>query len=68
MAGSVWVTLQIGPGGKILSAWPSGGVGLSTDVVWCVARVAAAAAFSPPEGGQATLVIPLTFAVVPSPS
>ena len=60
MVGSVRVTAKIGPQGEVLSVSPSSS-GLSEKVVACVAARVAMAVFSPPEGGGATVVIPVTF-------
>jgi len=62
MKGSVRITAKIGPNGEVLSASPSGGGGLSGTVISCVAARVASAQFAPPEGGGATIVIPVTFA------
>lgn len=61
MSGSVRITARIGPNGEVLGASPSGGGGLSGTVISCVVSRVASAQFSPPEGGGATLVIPVTF-------
>jgi hypothetical protein len=61
MKGSVRVTAKIGPNGEVLSASPSGGGGLSGEVVSCVVARVQSAQFAPPEGGGATVVIPVTF-------
>jgi hypothetical protein len=61
MKGSVRITAKIGPNGEVLSASPSGGGGLSGTVVGCVAARVSSAQFAPPEGGGATVVIPVTF-------
>lgn len=61
MKGSVRVTAKIGPNGEVLSASPSGGGGLSGEVVSCVVQRVQSAQFAPPEGGGATVVIPVTF-------
>ncbi len=61
MKGSVRVTARIGPNGEVLSASASGGGGLSGSVVGCVQARVASAQFAPPEGGGATVVIPVTF-------
>jgi hypothetical protein len=60
MKGSVRITAKIGPNGEVLSASPSGS-GLSGTVVSCVAARVSSAQFAPPEGGGATVVIPVTF-------
>lgn len=61
MKGSVRVTAKIGPNGEVQSAVPSGGAGLSQTVVSCVAARVTSAVFSPPDGGAATIVIPVSF-------
>ena len=61
MKGSVRVTAKIGPNGEVLSASPSGGGGLSGTVISCVVARVQSAQFAPPEGGGATVVIPVTF-------
>lgn len=61
MKGSVRITAKIGPNGEVLSATPSGGGGLSGTVISCVVARVQSAQFSPPEGGGATVVIPVTF-------
>ncbi|MDC3959466.1 AgmX/PglI C-terminal domain-containing protein [Polyangium jinanense] len=61
MKGSVRITAKIGPNGEVLSASPSGGGGLSGDVISCVVARVQSAQFSPPEGGGATVVIPVSF-------
>jgi hypothetical protein len=61
MKGSVRVTARIGPNGEVLSASPSGGGGLSGSVIGCVVARVQSAQFAPPEGGGATVVIPVTF-------
>lgn len=61
MKGSVRITAKIGPNGEVLSASPSGGGGLSGTVISCVTARVSSAQFSPPEGGGATIVIPVTF-------
>jgi hypothetical protein len=62
MRGSVRITARIGPNGEVLSASPSGGGGLSGAVIGCVAARVASAQFAPPEGGSATIVVPVAFA------
>jgi hypothetical protein len=60
MKGSVRITAKIGPNGEVLSASPSGS-GLSGTVISCVAARVSSAQFAPPDGGGATIVIPVTF-------
>ncbi|MGK4002962.1 AgmX/PglI C-terminal domain-containing protein [Sorangium sp. So ce1036] len=61
MKGSVRITARIGPNGEVLSATPSGGSTLSGTVISCVVARVQSAQFAPPEGGGATIVIPVTF-------
>jgi hypothetical protein len=61
MKGSVRITAKIGPNGEVLSASPSGGGGLSGTVIQCVVQRVSSATFAAPEGGGATIVIPVTF-------
>lgn len=61
MKGSVRITARIGPNGEVLSASPSGGGGLSGDVIGCVVARVQSAQFAPPDGGGATVVIPVSF-------
>jgi hypothetical protein len=58
--GSVRVTLQITPNGegRVTQAVPSG---LPQGMVSCVTRVMGGAQFDPPQGGGATLVVPMSF-------
>jgi hypothetical protein len=67
MKGSVRVTAKIGPRGEVLSV-SSANKGLSAEVIACVEARVAAAVFSPPSGGGATIVIPVTFAGVDPPT
>lgn len=60
MKGSVRITAKIGPNGEVLSATPSAS-GLSGTVVGCVVARVQSAQFAPPEGGGATITIPVTF-------
>ncbi|MBL9020984.1 MAG: cell envelope integrity protein TolA [Myxococcales bacterium] len=62
MKGSVRITAKIGPNGEVLGATPSGGGGLSGTVISCVVSRVASAQFAAPEGGGATIVIPISFA------
>jgi tetratricopeptide (TPR) repeat protein len=68
-AGSVRVTARIGADGAVTrvestSSTPRGGT-LAAPLVSCVEGVVRGARFMPPEGGGATVVIPVTFASVP---
>lgn len=61
MKGSVRITARIGPSGEVQSAAPSGGGGLSKKLKSCVAGVVSSSTFDKPEGGGATIVIPVSF-------
>lgn len=67
MAGIVKVTAKIGSAGEVLSATPVGGGGLSPEVITCVVTRVRAATFAPPDGGGATIVIPVTFVADAAP-
>ena len=58
--GSIRLTIRVGPGGEVqgVSAGASGNLG---SAVGCVRSRASAARFSPPEGGSAVVVVPVTF-------
>jgi hypothetical protein len=61
MSGRVNVSARIGPGGEVqsVSASPSGSI--SSDVANCIAARVRSATFDPPEGGAATINIPVTL-------
>jgi hypothetical protein len=61
MKGSMKVTAGIGPNGEVVSSTASGGGGLSEAVMSCVTARVAAAQFAAPDGGKATIVIPVSF-------
>lgn len=61
MKGSIRITAKIGPNGEVLSASPGGGGGLSGTVTSCVAGVVSSRTFAKPDGGGATIVIPVSF-------
>jgi hypothetical protein len=63
LQGSVKITAKIGPNGEVVSATPSGGEGLGDEVVSCLVSRIMGANFRPPEGGGASIVIPITFAL-----
>ena len=56
-----WPMLMLGEDGEVLGATPSGGGGLSGTVISCVVSRVSSAQFSPPDGGGATVVIPISF-------
>lgn len=66
MKGSVRLTAKIDATGHVASVVPAV-YGLSVKVAACVTAVVAAAQFAPPEGGGATVVIPVTFVAVDPP-
>jgi len=59
--GSIRLSIRVGPGGEVqgVTAVPSGN--LPSSVVGCVKARASAAQFAPPEGGNAVVVVPVTF-------
>jgi hypothetical protein len=61
MKATVRVTAKIGKNGEVLAASPSGSGTLSSAVTDCVAARVASAKFSPPEGGLAAIVIPVSM-------
>lgn len=61
MKGSVRITAKIGPNGEVMGASASGGGGLSGSLISCVTSRVASATFAAPEGGGATIVIPVSF-------
>jgi hypothetical protein len=62
MKGTIRLTLKIGPNGEVEGASPSGGGNLSGTVISCCAGVASSRQFAPPDGGGATIIIPVSFA------
>ena len=61
MSGSVHVTAQIGPNGEVRSASASPSGSISGAVASCIAARVRSAQFDPPQGGAATIVIPVTL-------
>lgn len=61
MKGSIRLTAKLTSSGDVLEVRPSAS-SLSGTVVSCAVARVASAQFPPPEGGSATLVIPVTFA------
>lgn len=61
IAGSIRLTLRVGPGGEVsgVSATDSGN--LPPAVVSCVKARAQSAQFAPPDGGSAAINVPVTF-------
>ena len=61
-AGSIRLTIQVGPGGEVTSVSASQSGSLPPSVVSCVRARAQAAQFDGPEGGQgAVIAVPVTF-------
>lgn len=60
-AGGVRITLRVGAGGEVQGVTTSATGSLPPSVASCVAARAKGAAFSPPEGGAAVVVVPVTF-------
>jgi len=63
LQGSVKITAKIAPNGEVVSATPSGGESLGQEVVSCLVSRLRSESFTPPEGGGASIVIPITFAL-----
>jgi hypothetical protein len=61
MKGSLRITAKVGPNGEVLSATASTGSGLSQSVVSCLTARVTSATFAKPNGGGATLVIPVSL-------
>lgn len=61
MKGSLRITAKVGPNGEVLSATASTGSGLSQSVVSCLTARVSSATFAKPNGGGATLVIPVSL-------
>jgi hypothetical protein len=59
--GTVRITAKIGPNGEVLATSASSSGNLSGTLVGCLRSRVASALFSPPEGGGATLVIPISL-------
>lgn len=59
-AGSITLTIRVGPGGEVQSVGGSSG-SLPASVVACVKARAQAAQFDAPEGGAAVISVPVTF-------
>lgn len=62
VAGSVSLTLSVASDGKVQSVTASPSVGLPSNLFVCLQRAAETMAFSPPPGGAAKIVVPLTLA------
>ena len=60
-AGSIRLTLRVGPGGEVTGVTASASGSLPPAVVSCVQARASAGQFSVPEGGSAVVVVPVTF-------
>ncbi|NUP07186.1 MAG: AgmX/PglI C-terminal domain-containing protein [Polyangiaceae bacterium] len=61
LAGALKVTAKIGPSGEVQSAKAQPGHKLGDKVAVCVEQVVFSRSFAPPEGGSATLTIPVSF-------
>jgi hypothetical protein len=59
MQGQVTLVAKIGPNGEVMGV--SGGGGALGPIVGCLKAVVAGAQFAPPDGGSATVAIPITF-------
>jgi hypothetical protein len=64
--GALRVIIKVGSRGEVVSATPASQSGtLPASVVACVIARARAAQFDPPEGGAATIAVPVTFTSQP---
>ena len=61
MSGKVTLTARIGPNGEVQSVSVSTSGTISGDVAQCIANRLRSAQFDPPEGGTATISIPVTL-------
>ncbi len=61
MSGSVTITTKVAANGEVTSADPSGGSGLSPEVMACIARVVKNAQFDTVGGSGSTINIPVKF-------
>ena len=61
MAGSVTITVKIGPNGEVSTADAASNAGLSDSVVKCIARKLKNAQFDPPGGSGSTINVPVKF-------
>jgi hypothetical protein len=59
--GSIRLSIRVGPGGEVQGVSASQSGNLPGSVVACVQSRASTAQFSPPEGGSAVIVVPVTF-------
>jgi hypothetical protein len=59
MAGSVTLEAKIGPNGEVVSSKPLHVKGASGTVAACMAAVVNSRVFASPEGGAATITIPV---------
>jgi hypothetical protein len=60
-AGSIRLTIRVGPGGEVAGVSPSPSGNLPASVISCVVARAQAAQFDQPEGGSAVIAVPVTF-------
>lgn len=61
IAGSIRLTIQVGPGGNVSSVSGGSTGNLPGTVVDCVKARAQASQFNPPDGGSAVIDVPVTF-------
>jgi len=60
-AGSIRLTIRVGPGGEVAGVSPSPSGNLPASVISCVVSRAQSAQFDQPEGGSAVIAVPVTF-------
>lgn len=61
LQGKLVVQVKVGPNGDVSSTQVTSNAGLSDGVVSCVSMRLRRAAFDPPDGGAATVSVPMTF-------
>ena len=61
IAGSIRLTISVGPGGEVSSVGGGPTGNIPTSVVDCVKGRARAAQFAPPDGGSAVINVPISF-------
>ncbi|MCH2109639.1 MAG: AgmX/PglI C-terminal domain-containing protein [Polyangiaceae bacterium] len=61
IAGKIRLTLKIGPGGEVAGVKGSSSGNIPGSVLGCVKARARSGRFSPPQGGSAVIVVPVSF-------
>lgn len=60
-AGSIRLTIKVGPGGEVTAVTPAPAGQLPASVIACVVNRARAAQFAPPDSGSPVISVPITF-------